>query len=204
MAWCSLSDFKGANFSVLGSKGAAQCRDQWGSHYGSEMLPGVGEQELGEPHCCQHPGPSTWRPMGVYQSWHTYLQMVSDPHTQSLIVKIPQVWVTQNHKGLLSPWWVSFICYKPRTVGFIGSQDVGWCLALVCVLVAQLCPTLCDAMDCGPPGSSGHRILQGRILEWVAISFSRGFSQPRKIKPGSFVLQVHSLLSEPPGKPTGT
>ena len=45
--------------------------------------------------------------------------------------------------------------------------------------VAQSCPTLCDAMDCSPPVSSVHGILQARILEWVAISFSRGSSQPR-------------------------
>ena len=42
----------------------------------------------------------------------------------------------------------------------------------VCVLVAQLCPALCDPMDCSPPGSSVHGILQARILEWVAIPFS--------------------------------
>ena len=46
-------------------------------------------------------------------------------------------------------------------------------------LVAQLCPILCDPMDCSPPGSSVHRILQARILEWVAISFSRGSCWPR-------------------------
>ena len=46
-------------------------------------------------------------------------------------------------------------------------------------LVAQLCPTLCDPMDCSPPGSSVHGILEARILEWVAISFSRGSSWPR-------------------------
>ena len=45
--------------------------------------------------------------------------------------------------------------------------------------VAQLCPTLCDPMDCSPPGSPIHGILQARLLEWVAISFSRGSSQPR-------------------------
>ena len=37
--------------------------------------------------------------------------------------------------------------------------------------VAQSCPTLCDPMDCSPPGSSLHGILQARVLEWVAISF---------------------------------
>ena len=45
--------------------------------------------------------------------------------------------------------------------------------------VSQSCPTLCNPVDCSPPGSSVHRILQARILEWVAISFSRGSSQPR-------------------------
>ena len=39
--------------------------------------------------------------------------------------------------------------------------------------VAQSCPTLCDPMDCSLPGSSLHGILQARVLEWVAISFSR-------------------------------
>ena len=47
------------------------------------------------------------------------------------------------------------------------------------VLVAQLCPTLWDPMDCGPPGSSVHGILLARILEWVAISFFRGSTRPR-------------------------
>ena len=47
------------------------------------------------------------------------------------------------------------------------------------MLVAQLCPTLCDPMDYSLPGSSLHGNLQARILGWVAISFSRGFSQPR-------------------------
>ena len=41
------------------------------------------------------------------------------------------------------------------------------------VLVAESCLTLCDPVDCSPPGSSVHGISQGRILEWVAISFSR-------------------------------
>ena len=45
--------------------------------------------------------------------------------------------------------------------------------------VAQSCPTLCDPMDCSPSRSSLHGILQARVLEWVAISFSRGSSQPR-------------------------
>ena len=48
-----------------------------------------------------------------------------------------------------------------------------------CCLVAHSCPTLCNPMDCSLPGSSVRGIFQARILEWVAISFSRGSSQPR-------------------------
>ena len=51
-----------------------------------------------------------------------------------------------------------------------------------------------------PPDSSAHGILQARILEWVAIPFSRGSSRPR-IEPRSPALQADSLPSEPPGKP---
>ena len=47
------------------------------------------------------------------------------------------------------------------------------------VLVTQSCPTLYDSMDCRQPGSSVHGILQARIWEWVAMSFSRVSSQPR-------------------------
>ena len=47
------------------------------------------------------------------------------------------------------------------------------------VLVAQLCLTLCDPMNCSPLGSSVHGILQATILEWFAIPFSRESSQPR-------------------------
>ena len=47
---------------------------------------------------------------------------------------------------------------------------------LLCVLAAQSCLTFCNPMDYSPPGSSVHGILQARILEWVAIPFSRGSS----------------------------
>ena len=66
------------------------------------------------------------------------------------------------------------------------------------VLVAQSCPTLCDPMDCGPPGSSVRGILQARILEWVAMLFSRGSLQPKNL---ALLWQADSLPSELPGKP---
>ena len=67
-------------------------------------------------------------------------------------------------------------------------------------LVAKLCPTLCNSMDCSPPGSSVHGISQARILEWVASSFSRGSSQPRN---RTHVSSSAGRLftAEPPGKP---
>ena len=51
-------------------------------------------------------------------------------------------------------------------------------LTVLC-LVTQLCPTLCDPMNCTPPGCSVHGILQARILKWAAMPSSRGSSQPR-------------------------
>ena len=49
----------------------------------------------------------------------------------------------------------------------------------VCAKPLRSCPTLCNAMDCSPPGSSVHGILQARILEWVAMPFSKGSFWPR-------------------------
>ena len=49
----------------------------------------------------------------------------------------------------------------------------------MCAKSFQLCPTLCDPMDCISAGSSVHGILQARILEWIAMSHPRASSQPR-------------------------
>ena len=68
----------------------------------------------------------------------------------------------------------------------------------------QSCPTLEDPMDCSPPGSSVHGILQARILEWVAMLSSRGSSWPRDWTQRLLHLshrQVDSLPLAPPGKP---
>ena len=67
--------------------------------------------------------------------------------------------------------------------------------------VGWLCPNLCNSRNCSLPGSSVHGILQTRILEWVTISFARGFSWPRDW-PGSPTLQVDSLPFELAGKPS--
>ena len=64
-------------------------------------------------------------------------------------------------------WWIKGM------YGGVGPEDIA------VALVIQLCPTLCDPMDCSPWGPFAHEILQARILEWVAIFPSRGSSQPR-------------------------
>ena len=64
------------------------------------------------------------------------------------------------------------------------------------VLVAQLCLTLCDPMDCSPPGFSVPGIFQARTLEWIAIPFPGDLPDPG-IEPRSPTLQVVSLSSEP-------
>ena len=61
---------------------------------------------------------------------------------------------------------------KYHRVSWAGGVGIGQ----LKVSVAQSCLTLCDPVDCRPPGSSVHGILQARILEWVAIHFPRGFS----------------------------
>jgi len=77
---------------------------------------------------------------------------------------------------------------EPGRLQSMGSQRVrhDWVTSLSLalasrgtVLVAQSCPTLCDPMDYSLPGFSVHRIHQARLLEWVAIPFSRGSSRPR-------------------------
>ena len=73
--------------------------------------------------------------------------------------------------------------------------------------VAKSCLTLSNPMDYNPPGSFVHGISQTRVLEWAAISFSKGSFRPRDqtlIEPGypeSLAWQVNSFTTEPPRKP---
>ena len=73
--------------------------------------------------------------------------------------------------------WLNVITSKKD----VSSQNISYILKQKCQSCAhaQSFPTLCDPMDCSPPGSSVHGIFQARILEWVAISSSRGSSRPR-------------------------
>ena len=103
-------------------------------------------------------------------------------------------WHIWAYLGLHSVYSFSLPCKLSSShdlVHYIESGPMGFSCALygslhsyllpssACCLVAELCSTLCDSMDCSPPGSSVHGIVQARILEWVAMFPSRGSSQPR-------------------------
>ena len=78
----------------------------------------------------------------------------------------------------------AILCIIKVTVFLHSSSPVYPCLGQRMSKVAQSCLTLCNPMDCSPPGSSIHGILQARILEWVAISFSRGIFPTQGSNPG--------------------
>ena len=74
--------------------------------------------------------------------------------------------------------------------------------ACTCGKLLQSCLTLCDPMECSPPGSSVHGILQARTLEWVAMLSSGGPSRPRDRTRVSCIAGGF-FTAEPPGKPSG-
>ena len=76
--------------------------------------------------------------------------------------------------------------YASGTMFSENDSVIGVCVC-VCVSLSQSCPTLCSPMDCSLPGSSVHGIFQARILEYVAISFSRGSSRLRDRTQLSFI-----------------
>ena len=98
----------------------------------------------------------------------SYLPMVSK---KSIMVILS--WITSRVLFLL-PSWIPVLTVL---VGHLS--NTAFLCQKIKVLAPQLYPTFCNPMDCSPPGSSVHGILQARILEWVAIPFFRGSSQPR-------------------------
>ena len=95
---------------------------------------------------------------------------------QLVVVKNPHVWCQKccecGHCLVLWFWAMAKFLYTKKRLGIL-------CLKVCACSVIQLCPTLCDSMDCSLPGSSVHGISQARILQWVAIFFSRGSSWPK-------------------------
>ena len=101
-------------------------------------------------------------------------------------------WSPHKHRAYfcLSLFWISREAHWTRTPGS-NTTPFQTCINIIALVVlvfflsfflfcfAQLCPTLCNLMDCSPPASSVHRILQARIPEWIASFYSRGSSWPR-------------------------
>ena len=123
----------------------------------------------------------------------------------ALRIKWPKFWSfsfsispSNEYSGL--HWWFSPRAFAKQWKMFSipGSSTLS---ASVCMLSRVW---LCKPMDCSPPVSSVHRILQARILEWVAMLSSRGSSQPRDQTPVSYVSlhwQADSLLLSHLGSP---
>ena len=86
-----------------------------------------------------------------------------------------------------------------ETIDYLSYRELARLVHWVRAHSLQLCLTLCSPMDCSPPGSSIHRILQARILEWVATP-STGDLLNRMIKSKSPALAGRFLTTEPPGK----
>ena len=91
--------------------------------------------------------------------------------------KINDVYLNYRTKLALTPYFLHASSTISSRLSTPAPQDTQ--VVLKWSEVSQSCPALCGPMDCSLPGSAIHGIFQARILEWAAISFSRGSSQPR-------------------------
>ena len=123
-----------------------------------------------------------WVSQSFSTSW--YFQVVKERWKNYSEAVKPQA--TVQYLNLVT---VRFKCYFFWSTNYAVLQDINvnvyeevniviWQMCLLCS-IAQSCLTICDPMDGSPPGSSVHRILQARILGWVAISYSKGSFPPR-------------------------
>ena len=148
-----------------------------------------------------------WRPRGGWARRHSIFNIFAQ------IFKVFAVWLLQPGNCRVYAADHVTIKFFLREKNYFGhpqnSHSRVFCFLSFCfvlkvlkALFAELCPTLWNPVDCSPPGSSVHGILQARILEWVAISSLRGSSRPRDqtCNAGCPTLQTDSFLFESPGK----
>ena len=119
---------------------------------------------------------SVWQTLG-FQTFHLYL-LQPILHTEVLLMFLKFILGYSSvllKKCSFIQQILSTYCVEPDTVlSFVHSGRS----------VTQSCLILCDPVDCSPPGSSFHGILQARIPEWVAISFSRRIFPTQGSNPG--------------------
>ena len=87
--------------------------------------------------------------------------------------------------------------HTSHSIALQASSTILYCSPISCCLVIKSCPTVWDPLDCSTPSSSVHGIFQSRILEWVAISYTRGFSWPRDQTHVSWILLLLSHQGSP-------
>ena len=134
-------------------------------------------------HRCEHMDIyfTSWNCSCVYINKHTFISI----HPLIHLVRI--YWASARNQLPVIPWWVETPCVLLRD--FLSG---GWgCSVCACVLSRFGRVQLCDPRGCSPPGSSVHGILQAKILGLVAISFSRGSSQPRDQTQISYIVDRH-------------
>ena len=106
------------------------------------------------------------------------LNLLSPDHAQN---PFPRIQFPQTFHHFLSTY--HFVFFHPETI----RKQTFFSLAATAAKSLQSCPTLCDPIDGSPPGSPIPGILQARILEWVAISFSNAWKWKVKVKSLSHV-----------------
>ena len=122
---------------------------------------------------------------GVNASSHSCHHLILQDETtmeSQLEARVTNAWAAQQQSQKQWERWVGPV--KTTTHGsdfsFIRMEKIHPSVSgTFPFLFTQLCPTVCNTTDCSPPGSCAHEISKARILEWVAISSSRGSSQPR-------------------------
>ena len=118
---------------------------------------------------------------GDYRGWNNWIYLIINVYISSilkLIRKVELLYIFKSYKN-----------YSQKVREYVCIRHLSH--KCVCVLVTQSYPTLCDPMDCSPPGSSIHGILQARTLEWVAISFSNAnFSSSSLVAKLSLTLET--------------
>ena len=114
--------------------------------------------------------PRDWTQVSCTDRWILYCWATRETQRNISFFHCPQflTWLFDIQRILKTE-----ILWQAHMVAKLGLN------CFLCYSLNQSCPNFCDPIDCSPPGSSVHGVLQARILEWVAIPFSRESSQPK-------------------------